>query len=309
MLGILWLGAVFVVVGAGCGGSGSKGARLGTGRAGGPITPGTSSITPIVVSSDLAKGPARFAFAILDSKDVPIQGEAVRVRILDPGGEAVADTEATWRELHHVEEQHSHEGGTADSLIRGVYTVQITFEAAGTWQAEVSARGVTATVRFDVAGQSQTPAIGQEAPAVDNPVLPKANIQEIDSSDPPHPELHQTTIAEAVRSGRPAVIVFATPAFCQSRVCGPVLDEVLDTYPRFSDRVAYVHVEPYKLTPEGQPVGAPGGGLQTVEAVERYGLPTEPWVFVVDARGKIAAKFEGTVTADEVAAAIEAVLG
>jgi len=107
---------MFVVVGAGCGGSGSKGERLGVGQAGGPITPGTSSITPIVVSSDLATGPARFAFAILDSKNVPIQGEAVRVRILDPGGTAVADTEATWRELHHSEEQHSHEGETADSL-------------------------------------------------------------------------------------------------------------------------------------------------------------------------------------------------
>lgn len=230
----------------------------------------------------------------------------MHIRIVAPDGEPTVDADATWRELHHLE--HPHGGETPDALIRGVYTVEAAFDSTGTWQAEVAARGDASSVRFDVAAESLTPAIGDDAPAVDNPVLPAADIKEIDSSDPPRPELHQLTIAQAVHSGRPTVLVFATPAFCQSRVCGPVLDEVLDTYPRFRDRVNYVHVEPYKLTPEGQPVAAQGGGLQTVEAVERYRLPTEPWVFVIDAKGKVAAKFEGTVTADEVAAAIEAAL-
>ncbi len=293
--------ALALVFAAACGGGGSGSNAIKPQV----ITPNAGTITPVIVSSDLAIGESRFAFAVTDDKGVPIQGEPVHVGIVDPKGNTVTEQDAAWRPLHHVEADPAQ---APDALIRGIYDLETTFTGAGRWQAQVTARGQQATVSFDVAEKSQTPAIGADAPTVDNPVLPQANIKEIDSSDPPHPELHQMTIAQAVHSGRPTVLVFATPAFCQSRICGPVLDEVLDTYSTYSDRVNYLHVEPYTLTADGQPIAAAGGGLQTVEAVQRYGLPTEPWVFIIDARGKIAAKFEGTVSSDEVAQAIQAVL-
>ncbi len=42
--------------------------------------------------------------------------------------------------------------------------------------------------------------------------------------------------------------------------------------------------------------------------VTEWGLVSEPWVFVVDASGKVTAKFEGAATADEVEAAARAAL-
>ena len=43
-------------------------------------------------------------------------------------------------------------------------------------------------------------------------------------------------------------------------------------------------------------------------AVAEWGLPTEPWVFVVAADGTLAAKFEGAVGADELREVLNALV-
>lgn len=66
---------------------------------------------------------------------------------------------------------------------------------------------------------------------------------------------------------------------------------VKDVAESFS-RVNFVHVEPYDLdrVPEK---------LVPVPAVVAWGLPSEPWVFVTDAKGRVAAKYEGSVAPSE----------
>ncbi len=107
--------------------------------------------------------------------------------------------------------------------------------------------------------------------------------------------MHEMTIAEAVESGRPTVVAFATPAFCQSRVCGPLMDSVVDPlFQRYGGRVNFVHVEPYDLEKARQ------GEIVVVPEVEEWGLQTEPWLFIIDRQGRIAAKFEAIVAVEEV---------
>jgi predicted transcriptional regulator len=64
----------------------------------------------------------------------------------------------------------------------------------------------------------------------------------------------------------------------------------------------YVHVEIYEnldaVTTED---------LRIVAAVRTWGLPSEPWVFVVDANGEVAARFEGALTDEELEIALEEV--
>jgi hypothetical protein len=72
--------------------------------------------------------------------------------------------------------------------------------------------------------------------------------------------------------------------------------------------VAYVNVEPYELheTPNGlQPTLDAEGHLQPVSAARDFGIPIEPYLFVVDATGHVFAAFEGVVGADELRAALE----
>jgi hypothetical protein len=110
-------------------------------------------------------------------------------------------------------------------------------------------------------------------------------------------------VAGALAAHRPFVVVFATPAFCRSRICGPVLELVLGLAPRYRDRVEFIHIEPYELDLARQ------GRLQLGPAARAWGLPSEPWVFVVGADGRIAARLEGIFSAEELEAAIRRVAG
>jgi hypothetical protein len=97
------------------------------------------------------------------------------------------------------------------------------------------------------------------------------------------------------------VIVFATPAFCTSNTCGPLLDQVKALRPQYPD-VDFVHVEIYDdLQVESV------DDLVTVPAVTEWGLPSEPWVFVVDDTGTVAGAFEGAASDEELKAAIDSV--
>jgi hypothetical protein len=116
-------------------------------------------------------------------------------------------------------------------------------------------------------------------------------------------ELHRLTVAQAVASGKPSVIAFVTPAFCQTRFCGPVLDQVITpAWNDFKGQANVLHIEPYDL------VKARGGKLETVAAVQEWKLLAEPIVFVVGRDGVITAKFEGVMDYPEVKAAIQEAL-
>ncbi|HEV3472503.1 MAG TPA: thioredoxin family protein, partial [Actinomycetota bacterium] len=94
-----------------------------------------------------------------------------------------------------------------------------------------------------------------------------------------------------MRAGEPFVVVFATPKFCTSEVCGPTLDVAKVVAKDFPD-VTWIHVEVYTNLDDPS-------DLKVVPAVKKWGLPTEPWVFVVNERGRVVAKYEGTVAATE----------
>ena len=92
------------------------------------------------------------------------------------------------------------------------------------------------------------------------------------------------------------MLLFATAALCQSRVCGPVIDLTEQVKAERDDDVAFVHQEIYVDNQVDK-------GLRP--SVAAYNLPTEPWVFVVDANGRIVARSEGAFSAKEHNAAID----
>ena len=157
-----------------------------------------------------------------------------------------------------------------------------------------------------------TPAIGSAAPASETPTATTPEgIAAISTDQAPDPAFYQLSIAQAVASGKPSWIIFSTPAFCTTATCGPTLDIVKGVAPEYADRVNFVHVEPYQLqqTDTGlQPLLDANGQLQPVQAVVDYGLPTEPYQFVVDGNGIVRAAFQGIASADEIRAALDSVL-
>ena len=99
---------------------------------------------------------------------------------------------------------------------------------------------------------------------------------------------------------KPVVLVFATPQFCQSRICGPVVDEEEQVKQRYGDRVAFIHMEIYNQN-------NPAKGVRP--QVTAFRLPSEPWTFVIDRHGIVRARFEGALSVAEMEAAVAKVAG
>lgn len=218
---------------------------------------------------------------------------------------------ATPRSIRNTTD-HAHGDGTVhvhEGPMTTVYVANVEFDASGWWgiEADVTLDGEThegLRANFWVRERTDEPAIGDPIPRSEQVTLRDVDdITEIDSTNPPNPEFHELTVAEALDTGRPLLVAFVTPAFCQTRFCGPVMEEViLPTHEAYGDRIEVIHIEPFDLQ------AVRSGSYSPVPTVGEWGLLTEPFLFVVDTDGTVAAKFEGIMEAEEIAAALDLVL-
>jgi len=109
---------------------------------------------------------------------------------------------------------------------------------------------------------------------------------------------------------RAFVLTFYSPAYCPTTACGPLLKNMKAIASEFPD-VTFVHVEPHVMTNYGGRLmpDYSTGQLGLNDLAMAYGIPVEPFVFVVDAQRPIAASFELIVGSDEIRAAIRAAQG
>lgn len=272
---LIGLTAGFLVLGA-CGGDGPSAVP----RQPGAPTSG-QSLFPVVASSEIVIGDNRLQIGLIDGNDAPLRSPKTKLAVsfVAPGqNQPTSETDMSfvW----------------TIKPIQGLWVGEATFDTAGQWEAiiEVSGGGHDETVRttVDVKQRGTTPVIGAPAPSVDTPTAADVDdLAEISTDSNPDPRFYKLSIADALKTGKPTVIVFATPKFCTSQVCGPTLSIVKDVANEFPE-VNFIHVEPYELdkVPEK---------LEPVPAVTAFGLPSEPWVFVTDSKGRVAGKYEGSI--------------
>ena len=186
----------------------------------------------------------------------------------------------------------------------GVYAFYVDIPGPATYQLTIDAGdfGELAPIGFVAAEDPLQVTIGEEAPRSESRTLDDASLDDLTSDPTPEEMFYEMTVAEAVESG-PSVLVFATPAWCTSQSCGPMLDQVQEMAPDYPD-LNYVHVEVYEnihVTNRED--------LVLVPAVEEWGLPSEPWLYVTDDRGTVTAAFEGAVSDEELRAVLDGVAG
>jgi hypothetical protein len=184
----------------------------------------------------------------------------------------------------------------------GIYLIRQVFDQTGTWWVQLNPEGFGPTPKtsFVVANDESVPGIGDQAPSIATRTLADHTIEEISSDDTPDPSFYELSLDQALTAGQPLVVVFATPAFCDSQTCGPMLDQVKMTalgHPGAN----YIHIEVYTNLD-----AASTKDLQLDPAVTAWGLPSEPWVFVIDADGTVTARFEGAMLDSELEDALVA---
>ncbi len=183
----------------------------------------------------------------------------------------------------------------------GFYVANVVFKSNGEWQAQLANKdssAKSAETTFHVATTSVVPSVGQMAILSDSKTISdNVELRQLTTDDNPNPDFYKLSISDAVKSGKPSVIVFATPDLCRTAVCGPVLTEMKKLAKEWS-QVNFVHVEIY------QPLETTNNKLVPVPAVAQWQLPSEPWTFLVNTNGRIAAKYEGYITQSEINAAL-----
>ena len=261
---------------------------------------------PLLIDVEDPVGTTRFLFGMLDSKNNSIGAPDLTVTvafydIAKSTTTPVASLPATF--IWAIKD------------VRGIYEVTPTFTEAGDWIAEFTSSkgGLTerTQVQFPVAATSSAPPIGAKAPDTKSPTLADVggDVERISTDTSPDPAFYQVSVHDALATGKPFVLVFATPAFCRTAQCGPTLDGV-KAVAKTESGVTFINIEPYKMTfADGhlQPVLDAGNNLQPTDVTNAWGILTEPWIFVVDRTGIVRASFSVIVSADELTKAIDAV--
>lgn len=142
--------------------------------------------------------------------------------------------------------------------------------------------------------------VGAKAPVIHTPTADDVggDLSQIDTRIPPD-QMHAVDFADVVGK-KPVVITFATPAFCESRVCGPTVDVVQQVADEFKGEADFIHMEVWKdndpTTKEIRP------------QLRAFGLPTEPWTFLIDKNGVIRDRIEGAISVSELKEAMKTIL-
>ena len=275
--------------------------RPATATAGGDAPAETTTARITLATTDLGLGPNRLGFGLVDVDSGPIREADVLISTfyLGDGRQEgpIQTARAVWRRWPISQ--------------AGLYTANFDFDRAGPWGIAANyvdhlGSSVTVSAGIEVKPKSATPAIGERPPAsVTKLARHFEDIGDMTSDPDPDEELYAITVAEGLNAGKPLVVAFSTPAFCRTATCGPQLDVIKDLKDYYYRDVNFIHVEVYDKPAEidGHLANAP-----LAQAMIDWALPTEPWTFVMDADGRVAAKFEAFATKDELEAALDAVL-
>ncbi len=268
-----------------------------------------------VANYDLAAGErSRFIAGVLTQEQLFVSFGEVDMAFFYLGteeGEGIAEEGPTATGEFLAIEGKEQEGPIAApaSTGRGVYAADVTFDRAGYWAVELSADidGAARSGRsvFEVREEHAYPAVGENAPRTENRTIdsdvPPAAIDSRaqNGGKVPDPSLHRMTIADSISQREPALVVFATPTYCVSQFCGPITDMVEDLQNEYSDRANFIHVEIW-FDFQDQAVNEAAADWLLVEQDL-----TEPWIYLIDDRGKIVARWDNVATRAEVEAALD----
>ncbi len=183
----------------------------------------------------------------------------------------------------------------------GIYTAMMNFPTAGSWGLAVKGTDkdgnpIDQQVGFDVVASSPELAVGKQAPSVKTPTMTSTggDIKKLTSSTTPNPLFYQLSLDDAIKNGQPTVVQFSTPAFCTSRLCGPVYDVMSQVTTAYSRQLNFVQVEVYKDLPNPN-LNNP----QWADAFLAFVLQNEPWTYVLDKNGVVTWRAEGLIATDE----------
>jgi hypothetical protein len=266
--------------------------------------PGGPVVAPSV--SLLAPGENRFGFALFDRGNRQIGGLQTFLYVARGVDEtAHGPFQAHYRRIEVEPEFRSRNVSEDPDSARSIYVADVDFPRGGSYLVAaittLNGRPVAAQpAQVRVGGAQRVPEVGDRAVRVHTPTVESVggDVEQIETRVPPD-SMHEVDLAEALDDGRPVVLLFSSPALCESRVCGPVTDVTEQVKSEFEDEAAFIHVEFYEDNDLRRGPRA---------AARAWGLASEPFLFAIDSAGIVAARLQGAFSADELRAAVRRAL-
>lgn len=249
-----------------------------------------------LAGSVFTPGENRLAFGVIDSKTGFVYGKTAVYVADSPSARAQGPFPAPADLLITDPAYRSRTAASEKDIFAAVYEARVRFTKPGTKSVLVvtklqkQANGVDMIVaptqiKVTALRRDRIPRPGERPPKISTETVASAsgNLEKIDTRLPPD-DMHDVDFADVIGK-RPVALLFATPALCESRVCGPVVDIALQLKARYGEQMQFIHQEVYVDN-------NPRKGLRA--SLRAFNLPTEPWLFVFDEQGRLASRLEGS---------------
>ena len=215
---------------------------------------------------------------------------------------------ATW---YPFTAYHKTQDRSPQSPIPGDFAAELDVPVAGDWTVAVIVRNGSATLAatgiLPITSGQVAAGLGTKAVSTPTPVATSTSAIEAICTRTPVDHMHYISLDEALGNGLPTVVTFGTPLLCESRLCGPVTDEVLAVHDAVGEPAAnFIHVEEFLPGPSHTP--PPVSAENQSPPFVAWGLDTEPWTFLIDKTGVIRARYLGPIVASQIQAALQPLL-
>jgi hypothetical protein len=248
----------------------------------------------------------RLGFAIVDRANKQIDVSEVAVYTAKPNGTELRGPFTARKESLDVDTRYRSKQ-TASDLASGdtFYVADATYGSRGPHVAlgivRLDGRLVVADplAALPIGETHGPPTVGARAIRVHTQTAADVggDLTKLSTRIPPPSDMLDKDFADVVGK-KPVVLLFATPALCKSRTCGPVVDIAEQVRAQSGKGVTFIQQEIYQDNDPGKPYRP---------QVTQWRLPSEPWAFVIDRHGRVAARFEGVFSVGELARAVERV--
>ncbi len=267
-------------------------------------TPSKLVVAP--ASQVFDKGVERYPFGVFTPGQEQVEDVEVALYFAKDGKSAVTGPLPAKLETLQTKPAYRSQNGSGPGEAKSVYVVpKVDFAKEGSYLAVAMIKTKdgkleASRVPSPVVGQyPKVPEVGERPPKIHTLTAADVgnDLEKIDTRVPPD-QMHKVDFAD-VLGKQPIVLVFATPALCQSRVCGPVVDVAQQVADKYEGKADFIHQEVYVDNEIAK-------GIRP--QLKAFGLPTEPWTYLVGADGVIKDRLEGAYGVDELEAAMQKIV-
>ncbi|MBS1883969.1 MAG: hypothetical protein JSS97_13560 [Actinobacteria bacterium] len=252
------------------------------------------------------EGSERYPFGVFTTGQEQVEDVEVALYFAKDGKSKVLGPLPAKLETLQTKPAYRSQNGSGPGEAKSVYVVpRVDFDQEGPWLAiamikRPGGKLEASRVPSPVIGEfPRVPRVGERAPKIETLTAADVggDLEKIDTRVPPD-QMHKVDFAE-VLGKKPIVLVFATPALCQSRVCGPVVDVAQQVADKYEPKADFIHQEIYVDNEINK-------GLRP--QLKAFHLPTEPWTYLIDREGVIKDRISGAYGVDELEEAMQSIL-